>query len=465
MVCKHVNEIEQILNDSSDEILAICDECVCEEEEDCFPEFVGKGTHPDFPDDRPVEEGVKFDHHWYLKENPDVAANVDCFHDKPYAHYVKWGKDEGRLPFPPEECHPEYFDKGTHPDFPNDRPVEEGVKFDHHWYLNTNPDVKINECYGTRPYAHYKASGEAEGRKPFAPAKPKMNRFVPDGGYVKVLDGHDNGITSVSIGGQTCLITGDGFANGHKHETCVFLLAPGLNPMVPSNWKFARGLSGKCYGALYVGSNLYLLQSDKGSTYEGTQNCRIYNFNTGTRSRMTLQDKLNRIGGNWFFVNRGHGFQGPPQYKQVQIGCMNLEKPASWEMKTPVRMYQGYIDDVNSFHPIGICDGLNGPRRRYCTTCSITYVPDRKQYAAVLGDWTTSIIYQFMTKVDNMMGPYSLVRSDQFSPPMVRNSMGGRTSGVFTGNFFELGGQWYRSITGHGGKPDDSAYIQKVKAV
>ena len=40
-----------------------------------------------------------FSKNWYLYKYPDVANSV--YKDDPYAHYVKYGKSEGRLPIPP----------------------------------------------------------------------------------------------------------------------------------------------------------------------------------------------------------------------------------------------------------------------------------------------------------------------------------------------------------------------------
>ena len=64
----------------------------------CHPEYIGKGNAPGFPNDRPVV-GERFDHQWYLQQNPDVAGDA-CYHDKPYAHYCDSGRAEGRKPYP-----------------------------------------------------------------------------------------------------------------------------------------------------------------------------------------------------------------------------------------------------------------------------------------------------------------------------------------------------------------------------
>ena len=40
-----------------------------------------------------------FSKNWYLYKYPDIANSG--YKDDPYQHYVKYGKNEGRLPIPP----------------------------------------------------------------------------------------------------------------------------------------------------------------------------------------------------------------------------------------------------------------------------------------------------------------------------------------------------------------------------
>jgi hypothetical protein len=70
-----------------------------------------------------------FDGKWYLERNPDVLqGNVD-----PFAHYVTYGKHEGRAA--------RYFNA--------------------RWYTENNPDVEGSKIDG---YVHYLKHGQSEGR-------------------------------------------------------------------------------------------------------------------------------------------------------------------------------------------------------------------------------------------------------------------------------------------------------------
>ena len=65
-----------------------------------------------------------FSKKWYLTNYPDVANSV--YRDDPYQHYVKYGKNEGRLPIPPI---PKEYNEGD--------------------YLELNPDVAAAVENGT----------------------------------------------------------------------------------------------------------------------------------------------------------------------------------------------------------------------------------------------------------------------------------------------------------------------------
>lgn len=300
----------------------------------------------------------------------------------------------------------------------------------------------------------FTACGKQEPPPP--PLLPKMKKFEPYGPHSLIFDGGDNGITAKDSAGGVWNIIGDIFVGGDKYGTAYFYLSPGKDPMVSSNWIFRWGTGGKCYGAICIGMELYTLQTPSGSTWEGSQNCSILRF-SDKRKSPTLQSKLYGKGVNWFFV------QKPKEWKQVQIGCVRWVKQKSNEFKTPVRIWQGFIDDIDTFKPLGICGGLVGPRREYCTTCSITYIEGHNQLIAYLGDWTTSIIYQFVA--DSLMGPWKKVDEYWFKPPMKRHKKGGQWSGCFTATLFKLGNQWYMCWSGHGHEDDDKTFIIKVRAV
>jgi len=395
MPCKKWSKIEKLVDDLKGEMKGVCDSCDCEEPEPvCYPEYKGKGNHPDFPDDKPVE-GERFDHHWYLKQYPDVAAG-ECYGIRPYCHFCFHGREEGRLPYYKE------------------------------------PD-------------------------PSPPLLPKMRKFVPDGEPQRFVKGGDNGIVTTDEDGNLFMVVGDVPVGNVKYETAIY-----------KNGTFIRGLRGKCYGALCIGKKLYLLQSDKGSMWEGVQNCRIYDYDANKRSFKTLQDTLKRNSGNWFFVNIGHGYKGPPMNDHVFIGCLQWKKPKFYELQSPVTIYQGSVDNVDSFKKIGDCSGLRGPRRDYATTCSITYIPERGQYVAGIGDFVTSIIYQFTTQGDYILGPWALVGEDRFSPPMKREHETNDKGETFWTGPFTLchykgkDDRWYESISGHSN--NDEVWTRLVRA-
>ena len=83
-----------------------------------------------------------FSKKWYLTNYPDVANSV--YKDDPYQHYVKYGKNEGRLPLPPVP--PEY---------------NEGE------YLELNPDVAqaVKNGEFTSGIEHYLKYGFYDNRK------------------------------------------------------------------------------------------------------------------------------------------------------------------------------------------------------------------------------------------------------------------------------------------------------------
>ena len=85
---KLLDEINNWLRDKEDDAADV----------PCHPEWAGKGNHPNFPNDKPVE-GEGFDHHWYLREYPDVAQDK-CYGNRPYGHYCVFGRNEGRRPYP-----------------------------------------------------------------------------------------------------------------------------------------------------------------------------------------------------------------------------------------------------------------------------------------------------------------------------------------------------------------------------
>lgn len=84
-----------------------------------------------------------FSKEWYLKRYSDVANNA-TYKDNPYAHYEKYGKNEGRQPLPPI---PKEYNEGA--------------------YLELNPDVgeAVKKGTYTSGLHHYLCWGFNEPRK------------------------------------------------------------------------------------------------------------------------------------------------------------------------------------------------------------------------------------------------------------------------------------------------------------
>ncbi|EKO3663930.1 hypothetical protein M3929_003258 [Vibrio metschnikovii] len=83
-----------------------------------------------------IELTELFDKEWYLKQNPDVAAQADL---DPITHYLRFGAAEGRNPSP---------------------------EFNTEWYLKNYPDVAES---GMNPLIHFIQNGQLEGRQTSAP--------------------------------------------------------------------------------------------------------------------------------------------------------------------------------------------------------------------------------------------------------------------------------------------------------
>jgi len=305
----------------------------------------------------------------------------------------------------------------------------------------------------------YSACSEEPEPDPPPELLPKIKKLQPYGKHFKIIEGGDNGVTTQDKAKGTWNVIGDVFFGTKKHGTGYYYLSPGNDPTVKTNWIPKFGTEGKAYGAICKNGVFWSLQTPKGSTWVGSQNCQIINWSTGKKSR-TLQSVLNPKGVNWFFAQRGYNSEGPPEWKQVQIGCLEWKKQKTNEFKTPVKMYQGYIEDLSTFKYIGDVQGLVGPRSEYAATCSITYLPERNQWVAFLGDWTTSIIYQFVS--DHIMGPFKRVDEYKFSPPMERHQNGGQWSGCFTATLFRYNGEWVMCWSGHGHEKDDNTFVVKL---
>lgn len=342
--------------------------------------------------------------------------------------------------------------RGGTPGWPNDYTVPSGVQFCHEWYLNKYKDVKKDGWFWSRPYEHYVKNGQNEGRVKCPASTTPIDKFIPTYNPVKLLDGHDNGVTTVAANGTVWMATGDGFVGLHKYETAIFKLPLGKNPMVPSNWRFVMGTRGKAYGLLALGNTVYGLISDKGSMYEGSQNVRVWNLNTGWKSNNTLQSQLHASGVNWFFVQNG---PNTPK-DRVLIGCVQLHTTNyGYDNQGPVEIWRGDLERLQTMQYLGEVQGLPNNKS---TVVSITKVDER--WVAGVGYWQDSIVYEYVSTGESVMGPYALKRADTFSPPMEREDLGSRISGAFTLNYVNANG-WYRVITGHGGA-DDATWIQRV---
>ena len=111
----------------------------------------------------------RFDRHWYLLNNPDVAAvGVD-----PWTHYVQHGRFEGRTPhalFDRAWYAERYADVLTSDTDPfldwatgSGRQRDPNEFFDTEWYLSRHPEVG---AAGLDPVEHYRIHGWREGRRP-----------------------------------------------------------------------------------------------------------------------------------------------------------------------------------------------------------------------------------------------------------------------------------------------------------
>jgi hypothetical protein len=103
-----------------------------------------------------VSPNPNFDPAYYLRQNTDVArAGLD-----PYAHYWEVGRDEGRMPRPPEAL------------------VQESGLFDENYYLINSADIQEA---GLDPVQHFCSAGWREGRKPSPYFDPAwyMKRYLP----------------------------------------------------------------------------------------------------------------------------------------------------------------------------------------------------------------------------------------------------------------------------------------------
>lgn len=88
----------------------------------------------------------KFDEKFYLKQYPDISnSGMD-----PYEHYLKHGKEEGRV-----------SNEGKLKTSIEDKKLDTSKDFDEKFYLINNPDI-LNS--GMTPYQHYFLHGKTEGR-------------------------------------------------------------------------------------------------------------------------------------------------------------------------------------------------------------------------------------------------------------------------------------------------------------
>ena len=99
------------------------------------------GTPPSIPYVPPTD----WEDTAYLYLYPDVAASA-VYGSNPLAHYMKWGKAEGRI----------YMPEG----------------WSSAQYLLNNTDVAADSYFGTHPLEHWWRSGKAEGRSYLKPWQP-----------------------------------------------------------------------------------------------------------------------------------------------------------------------------------------------------------------------------------------------------------------------------------------------------
>ena len=116
--------------------------------------FSKKARHTD--DYQVIAHSDLFDAEWYLKQNPDVAANkID-----PVLHYLEQGWKEGREP---------------------------SARFSGKVYLDSYEDVKEANI---NPLLHYETFGRKESRSNFSPASPKTSSLERYSSWVEDL--HEN---------------------------------------------------------------------------------------------------------------------------------------------------------------------------------------------------------------------------------------------------------------------------------
>ena len=116
--------------------------------------FSKKARHTD--DYQVIAHSDLFDAEWYLKQNPDVAANkID-----PVLHYLEQGWKEGREP---------------------------SARFSGKVYLDSYEDVKEANI---NPLLHYETFGRKESRSNFSPASPKTSSLERYSSWIENL--HEN---------------------------------------------------------------------------------------------------------------------------------------------------------------------------------------------------------------------------------------------------------------------------------
>jgi hypothetical protein len=101
----------------------------------------------------PTDQGnIEFDAEWYIRKYPDIAEAVRAGRlSSPIDHYLRYGRDEGRLPVPP--------------------------KFDAQWYASSYPLV-LEETPNATPEAlerHYSEIGRHRGYLPYRSAQRPNN--------------------------------------------------------------------------------------------------------------------------------------------------------------------------------------------------------------------------------------------------------------------------------------------------
>ncbi|MBE6050643.1 MAG: hypothetical protein E7214_08315 [Clostridium sp.] len=107
----------------------------------------------DMPSYKSLDILYEFSENYYRKKNPDVVKIYGSSRDKLLAHYIEYGKAEGRLPTPPTDG------------------------FNEAYYLLNNPDVydaiKKGMPWCVNGLAHYRYTGWEENR---SWAKPKEDK-------------------------------------------------------------------------------------------------------------------------------------------------------------------------------------------------------------------------------------------------------------------------------------------------